>query len=81
MNTLLELYGCTHNTEGTYKELLKFRTFVKTYYPNYHICPKCGELMPENDICLRCYANNDLELCKNIKHLMNGMDRNNSRKL
>ena len=43
-----------------YKALLKFKTFVKTYYPNYHICPKCGELMPENNICLRCYANNDL---------------------
>lgn len=54
-----------------YKELLKFRTFVKTYYPNYHICPKCGELMPENNICLRCYINADLELCKQIKLIVN----------
>ena len=37
-----------------YKALLKFRTFVKTYYPNYHICNKCGELMPENGICINC---------------------------
>lgn len=25
-----------------YKALLKFRNFVQRYYPNYHICPKCG---------------------------------------
>lgn len=54
-----------------YKALLKFRTFVKTYYPNYHICPKCGELMPENDICLRCYVNNDLELCEKLELVVN----------
>lgn len=51
------------------KGLLKFKKFVHRYYPNYHICPKCGELMPENNICLHCYVNNDLELCKNIGHL------------
>ena len=30
MNTLLELYGCTHNTEGTYKELLKLEKYIRT---------------------------------------------------
>lgn len=52
-----------------YKALLKFRNFVRRYFPNYHICPKCGELIPENGSCLHCYVNNDLELCKNIGHL------------
>ena len=37
-----------------YKALLKFRTFVKTYYPNYHMCINCGELVPDNNICAHC---------------------------
>lgn len=49
-----------------YKALLKFKTFVETYYPNYHVCNKCGELIPENDVCLHCYVNSDLELCEKI---------------
>lgn len=50
-----------------YKALLKFRTFVKTYYPNYHICNKCGELIPDNKICFHCYANSRLELPEKIE--------------
>ena len=37
-----------------YKALLKFKRFVMRYYPNYHICPKCGELVPINDVCITC---------------------------
>ena len=48
-----------------YKALLKFRTFVKTYYPNYHICFKCGELVPINDVCINC---------KNIEYLNEKLD-------
>lgn len=54
-----------------YKALLKFRTFVKTYYPNYHICNKCGELMPENGICFHCYPNPDLKLPEKIGLIVN----------
>ena len=43
-----------------YKALLKFKRFVQRYYPNYHICPKCGELVPINDVCINC---------KNIEYL------------
>ena len=43
-----------------YKALLKFKNFVQRYYPNYHICPKCGELVPINNICINC---------KNIEYL------------
>lgn len=43
-----------------YKALLKFKRFVHRYYPDYHICHKCGELVPENSICINC---------KNIEHL------------
>ena len=43
-----------------YKVLLKFKRFVQRYYPNYHICSKCGELVPINDICINC---------KNIEYL------------
>lgn len=57
--------------ESNYKALLKFRTFVKTYYPNYHICNKCGELMPENGICFHCYPNIDLELPDKIGLVVN----------
>ena len=30
MNTILELYGCTHNTEVTYKELLALEKYIRT---------------------------------------------------
>lgn len=43
-----------------YKALLKFKRFVHRYYPNYHICSKCGELVPINNICVNC---------KNIEYL------------
>ena len=43
-----------------YKALLKFKRFVQHYYPNYHICSKCGELVPINDVCINC---------KNIEYL------------
>lgn len=43
-----------------YKSLLKFKRFVHRYYPNYHICSKCGELVPINNICVNC---------KNIEYL------------
>lgn len=43
-----------------FKALLKFKRFVNRYHPNYHICYKCGELVPSNDICTNC---------KNIDHL------------
>lgn len=54
-----------------YKALLKFRTFVKTYYPNCHICPKCGELVPEHGICFHCYAKSRLELPEKIGLVIN----------
>ena len=37
-----------------YKELCKFKRFINTYYPNYHMCSKCGELVPTNHQCINC---------------------------
>lgn len=54
-----------------YKALLKFRRFVQRYYPNYHICSKCGELIPEHGICFHCYPNPDLELPEKIGLVVN----------
>lgn len=30
MNTLMEIYACSHNTEATYKELLQLEPMIKT---------------------------------------------------
>ena len=62
-----------------YKALLKFKKFVQRYYPNYHICPKCGELVPINDICINCeeieYLNENIglvvEMPNSTKQLIN----------
>lgn len=31
MNTLMEVYACTHNAEATYKELLKLEAMIHTH--------------------------------------------------
>lgn len=62
-----------------YKALLKFKNFVQRYYPNYHICPKCGELVPINNVCINCknieYLNErlglEVELPNSTKQLIN----------